>query len=206
MKPLFLQTSSNNPHYQGMVSDHKERHLAYCEKWGYDYLEDTTHIKTGWDIMEIIRKHMILGRCSHIFWIDADTFVADFSRDMRETLPSWAFMAATIHPYPWGANQPVYHINTGIMYFKCNSMAIAFLHTLLSNRDKFSDNQVGINWLLIGGTESNIWQSGFKMLNCEWNNNYHDQPQRPIVSAHHGHLDPENRRKLMQEVALRYPF
>jgi hypothetical protein len=100
MKPLFLQACSDNPHFKGMIEDHLARHLAYCRKWDYEYLNDGSRIKptwAGWDCMETIRSHMLLGGHSHIFWIDADTFVADFSRDMRETLPTWAFMAATIH-------------------------------------------------------------------------------------------------------------
>ena len=209
MKPLFLQVSSANPHYQGMVTDHKARHLAYCKKWGYDYFEDSSHLKpewSGWDCMEVIRSHMVLGCHTHIFWIDADTFVADFSRDMRETLPHWSFMAATIHPFPWTDTQPVFHINTGVMYFSCNSMAVEFLHVLLSRKDEFKDNQVGINWMLIGGPESARWQRGFRALNCEWNNSYEGMPQRPIVSAYHGFKDPDERRKVMLEVSEKYPF
>jgi hypothetical protein len=94
------------------------------------------------------------------------------------------------------------------MYFACNPMALEFLNVLLSRRDEFPDNQVGINWMLIGGPESAHWQRGFRALNCEWNNNYEGQPQRPIVSAYHGYKDQEfdNRRKLMVEVAQKYPF
>jgi hypothetical protein len=206
MKPLFLQVSSNSPDHQGMVDDHKARHLEYCKRHDYVYIEDPHPIATGWDIMERIKSHMDTGNYSHIFWIDADTFVADLGVDMRDTLGDSQYLALTIHPYPWGNGQPVFHANTGIMYWRCCEKAQAFLNDLLDYRERYGDNQIGINWMLFGSEDSVFWQDGFRVLNCQWNNNVFEQPVCPVVAAFHGYETAWVRRRFMSNISQIYPW
>lgn len=212
MKPLFLQTHSTNPHFEGMVLDHKERHQAYCDKWAYEYLIDGSlldldHPLTWQDQIKVVAKHLCSGKWSHVFWIDADTFVADFTRDMRETTPGWCFLACTLHPHSWTELQPVVGVNAGITYWRTSDMATRFITRLLDRYGNLRDNQIGMNLMLFGDPEeSRFWQQGYRMLNNEWNNNMHDQPSpHPIVCAFHGCLEPNERRILMQNIAKKYP-
>jgi len=178
------------PEYAGMIEDHQERHNAYCDKHGYEYQAITeeglglTHpyfrlIK----ILEIMKE----GKHSHIFSLDADTIVADFGRDMRETLPFGAWLAMTVHPYPTMVES--WHWQSGVMYWRCCDQAIKFLEAVI---ECVNEHDVSRGWFdqtamqdfLLSHLE---YQTGIITLPYRWNNNLHDMPiSAPIVAAWHG--------------------
>jgi len=213
--PLFLQAVSGDADHLGMASDHKERHLAYCKKWGYEYelVVDLALAEGPWRRIEIILDRLKSGKFSHVFCMDSDVFMADFSRDLRETLPDWAYYAATIHPYPW-REQMVFHVQCGGFYLRSCDRSILFLENVLLHRDAFQDDQGAVNFLLIRAPHLNC-QNGFNILPCEWNQTIQDCDFRfhpPIVAAFHGTPDSKGncgsafRRSLMKEAAKWYPY
>jgi hypothetical protein len=212
VKQLLLRTSANPSHpgyedYDGMMSDHRDRHIAYCEKHRFEYIEHAEGQSSGIDKMRVILGYMKTGKYSHIFYVDADCFVVDLNRSMVDTLPEWSYIAMTIHPFSWTAKQPVFHFNAGMIYLKCTKKCIEFIERILDFDGIFQDEQQVMNWLLVGGPEAYIWQDGLNVLNCEWNNSFNNQPHdKAIVSAYHGFLCPSERRVFMRNVAKDYPF
>ena len=213
MKPLFLTMGMSN-NFDGMVLDHQKRHIAYCKKWEYEYKGITSQeIPIEYDRYFRIRAILYFMKSklySHIFWIDADTFVANFSYDMRDTLPGWSWLGMTAHPYKWPPNNGYIdsiHLQCGIFYFRVCEESIAFLEKVLELGNLYEEDQSIINYLLLENTEeSNRWQKGFKLLSYRWNNTLHDQNNNPIIAAFHGHLSPQARRFHMNEVAAKYPY
>jgi len=213
-RPLFLQVTSSHPAYLGMVMDHGVRHQAYCKKWDYDFLIETPKQMDGpWTRLESILKHLRRGVHSHVFCLDADVFIADFSHDLREMTPSWAYTAFTIHPYPWG-HQGVFHLQCGGYSFRTCLASIAFVERILKGRQFFPDDQTIVNQLMIG-PEGDKWQQGLRVLPCEWNQTIQNcdfKTHPPIIAAFHGtqaldgNSSPEFRRELMRKVALDYPY
>lgn len=210
--PLFL-TMGLDENYGGMVLDHELRHKTYCKKWDYDYHKSLlVDIPIEFDRLFRIRAILYFMKTenySHVFWIDADTFVADFSHDMRETLPEWAWLGMAAHPYSWHPKRWIdaIHLQCGIFYFRVCDEAIAFIERIIELKDYAADDQTIINHLLLENqNESDRWQRGFKLLSYRWNNTLHDQNHSPIIAAFHGYLAPPERRAHMREVAAKYPY
>lgn len=205
-RPLFLQSISQDPDYAGMVRDQAARHQRYCARHGYAYLAlpNPEITLNGFFRLRMILDQMETGHYSHVWWVDADVFVADLSRDMRETTPAGAWLGMTIHPYPWGPE--VFHLQCGMFYFRCCETAKAFIRRVLSFEHGGEDDQTVINRLMLHDAFSPIWQKGLYILDSAWNNTLHDQPNRPIVAAFHGYLNPAARRAEMARVATLYPY
>ena len=205
-RPLFLQSISQDPDYAGMVRDHARRHQTYCARHGYAYLALPNPEVTfnGFFRLRMVLEQMQTGLYSHVWWVDADVFVADLSRDMRETTPAGAWLGMTIHPYPWGPE--VFHLQCGMFYFRCTPRAEAFIKQVLAFEFSGEDDQAVINRLMLHDEFSPMWQKGLYILDSAWNNTLHDQPNRPIVAAFHGYLSPAERRVEMARVATLYPF
>jgi hypothetical protein len=226
-KPLFLQIGGSGA-YRDMVIDHEQRHRAYCEKWSYAYFAITDGVEDAWyklelaldamgqrDWYELADNHDVWGKHTdpnkydYIFLIDADVIIADFERDMRETLPPHAFLALTVHPYPSGFD--VFHWQVGMSYWRNTPDARQFLTEVLADKDKYdrSDNvwneQECINQKLQHGKGE--WQRGLRTLPHWWNNNTHDMPLgQEVVAAFHGNSQPEVRRQIMREYAKAHPW
>jgi hypothetical protein len=210
LQPLFLQTLSRDEAYRGMVTDHEGRHRVYCQMHGYhqempEVPEVPGDEPGGWWRLDLILQKLRTKRYSHVFWVDADVFVADLSRDMQETTPGDTWLGMTVAPYPW-RNGEQWHLQCGMFYFRCCDESIAFLERVMSLRHEFADDQTAINRMLVGSVEASRWQRGLNVLPYHWNNTLHDQPEDPIVAAFHGHLAPPARRRYMADVAARYPF
>jgi hypothetical protein len=206
MNPLFL-TLGGSGVFTSMVKDHEARHRAYCSKWGYEYraITEDVDVTDPWVRLRLILHAMKEDRFSHVFWVDADTFVADFSHDMRKTLPEWAWLGMTIHPYPWRTPEP-WHLQSGMFYFRCCPEAVAFLERCLFMIEVVPDDQTAVNWLMVNGPEAVKWQSGLFIIPYRWNNTLHDQVCNPIVAAFHGFLSGEDRRNYMLMKAKDFPF
>jgi hypothetical protein len=229
MKPLFLQYA-NNETLAGMIEDHAGRHRAYCKRHGYDYFP-VVRLGEPFDwydkiklILEAVEAYP--GSSSHVFWLDADTFVVDGTQDMRDTLPEWAAYAFCVHPKPWQGQS--FHFNAGVQYYNVARMingykqgqyvtTSRFLESVISLNGACADeyDQTAINDLLMGtrkaaGGESEDWQRYLNVLPDKWNCmlNVHDlSPTRPpVVAAFHGTHFPEQRRELMREWAERLPY
>jgi hypothetical protein len=203
---LFL-TIGCDGHYAGMLADHRARHLAYCDRWGIDYLAENPAdaIMDTFGRLDFILKWLKSGRYRFVFWIDADCIVSDFDHDMRETVPEWAWLGMTIAPERSAAN--IVHYQTGCMYWRACRKSVEFIECILSVRNEpllpvgsglgqWNDQEV-MNLLLLN--EDDLKQ-GFVNLSPRWNMNTlgHDTE---IVAAWHGRDNPMVRRRLMQEYA-----
>jgi hypothetical protein len=203
--PLFIQIFDDNEHCVGMVADNEERHRAYCAKWGYEYRahQVTAPVNLYWFRIEVVAEYMKTGRYSHIFQIDTDAMVVDFSHDMRETLPDDAFLGLAIHPIPHDGRE-VWHFNAGCFYIQCTPLADLFFAEVLSYKDVAPHDQGVMNEMLMTRWE---YQSKFNVLSRVWNNSVHDQPNdNMIVAAWHGASDHKERRAWMAETAEEYPY
>jgi len=212
MKPLFLQYA-NNEILKGMIEDHAERHIHYCERHDYHYFPV---IRLGehfdwFDKIRLILEAVKSGNYSHVFWIDADCFVVDGTQDMRDTLPYWASYAFCIHPKPWQGQS--FHFNAGVQYYDAGTDARDFLGAVKGMEGQCTDeyDQTAINDLLIlNNIGYRTWQMGLSILPDKWNCTLgvHDlSPDNPpVLAAFHGHEFPVRRREVMREWAERLPY
>lgn len=204
MKPLFLTLGSEGSPYAGMVRDHEARHRAYCEKWGMEYRADFGGDGTCWYKLEKALEAMEGPDYSHVFIVDADSMVVDFDTDLRECLPSWAFLGLVTHPYPM--LQDVWHWNVGCSFWQNTQLGREFLTECLKAKERPGwHEQAEINLMLLSDTER--WQKGFVQLSRHWNNNWHDQPHEDaVIMAWHGYMEPDARRLFMQSFARKHPW
>jgi hypothetical protein len=153
-QPLFLTMGMSNS-FDDMVLDHQKRHLSYCKKWGYEYKGITSQeIPIEYDSyfrLRAILYFMKTDLYSHVFWVDADTFVADFSYNMKDTLPGLAWLGMTAHPYSWPPNGFIdaIHLQSGMFYFRVCEESIAFLEQVLELSTICQEDQSAINHLLL---------------------------------------------------------
>lgn len=200
--------------YEGMVRDHEARHRAYCARWGMEYCAVFTAEMDQWHKLELARgamETMTIGEdskavpvYSHVFIIDADAVVVDFESDLRECLPSWAWLGLVTHPFPMLMD--VWHWNVGCSFWRNTTKAQEFISEVLKARERPGwHEQAEINLQIMSDPER--WQSGFAQLSRHWNNNWHDQPNdQAVILGWHGYLPAGPRRSLMCKVASQYPW
>jgi Nucleotide-diphospho-sugar transferase len=202
-KPAFLTFSSDDASYKGMVSDTRDRHLAYCERHGYEYIyrEIPNDPRIAWRRIEMILQCLNEGY-THVFNIDADTMVVDFSRDLRDALPDWSFLAMTIHPYPM--EKTIWHFQAGLFFVRNCDKARSFFEMVLAKDGQEPHDQAAINAILL---DEYGWQQGLNILTHHWNASVHNQPQEgAIIAAWHGAASPPERRAWMQRYAQANPY
>lgn len=210
MKPLFIQFGAGND-YCGMIDDHRERHIAYCNYHGYEFeavsvdkMENGDHF---WFRIPEIIKRIEGGEYSHLFALDADVIVVDQYTPLHTTLPEWAWLGMCIHPYPCPSE--VWHLNAGAMYIRCCPESLAFFKHVWSRRNERPINRGWVDQAVIQDTLMNggDWQKGFVILSHRWNSNLHDNPASSVVvAAFHGFHEPHQRRENMKAYGLGYPF
>lgn len=196
--PVLL-TLTCEGEFADMAEDHRAIHQAYCDKHGFDLVYGTLPQLDGhnWDKMKVIRDLLASG-VPFVAYIDADAIVADMDTDLRNALPEGKWLGLTSHPYP--AYDREFHLQVGCMYWRSHPDAIRFLDNVLEYRDKFGEEQMAINALLLGLPGKSGDQSGFQLLGTEWNANIHNQNcAKPIVAAWHGYGDAKHRRAVMRD-------
>jgi len=202
--PLFL-TAGLDDAYTGMMRDHEPRHRAYCTKYGYEYLaatRETINAKDGWFRIDLILRALRSDKYSHIFWIDSDAFVADFSVDLRSALPPFAWLGIRVVNCPWAGES--WHWQTGVFYIRCGEEALRYFESVRS-LEMGSDQDAMMN-LLLDAPET---QSGLVTLRAQWNVVPHldSGNVRPIVYGFHGAgANPAQRRVMMRTYAEKYPY
>jgi hypothetical protein len=208
---------ANNETLKGMIEDHADRHVAYCERHGYHYfpvIRLGTHFD-WYDKIRLILEAFETGNYSHVFWLDADTFVVDGTQDMRHTIGPGDYYAFCIHPLPW--HEQSWHFNAGVMYYRdCDNgempNARHFLHAALNIRHDRVDeyDQTAINDLLLNGPWLYDFKANLTVLPDKWNCTLgvHDLSieNPPVVAAFHGFEVPDRRREIMREWAKEMPF
>lgn len=202
-RPALMQCAMDAPGgpFVGMIDDYRERHQEYCDRHGYDFVtianEDGHEIDLtgGYFRFDLIRQLMLTGRHDYIFYLDADCIVTRTEKDMRDTLPHWAWLAMCVHPFP--DTEDVMHYQSGVMYWRVCDEAITFLDRLLKVKEtrEYVNDQCALHGLM--NTEER-WQAGLFILPFPWNNTFcNGQPPAPIVAAFHGALQPPQRRAFM---------
>lgn len=215
-KPVIVTYALDGPDgpYAGMIDDWRPRHEAYCAKYGYDFVAYKTPEEGGivgrspyWSKVDVILRHLRDERYSHVFWLDCDTIIADFDVDMRTSLPSWAWIGMTVHPYAMG--EDVWHWQSGTIYVRSCPESIAFFERVLEFEGKsdstgyqYGSEQHAMHALF--NAEGYEWQRGLVALPFPWNNTLHDQPVSPIVAAFHGNGNAQERRQIMRNWAHNY--
>lgn len=207
LPPVFLQTTQPSGAYFGMCKDYEERHRAYCEKWGYEYLHETVpQITNGYPKIRTAKRLIAAGH-SHVFLVDCDCLIVDFERDLREATPGSQVIAAAVYPVPW--DRWLVHYNTGMAYVQNTPDTLEFLDDVLMAEGRPSDGlgdceQSRINELLF---ENPKWSDAGYALPHWWNSIQHFKPSdRDIVAAWHGAYDPITRRQWMQAYAKAHPY
>jgi hypothetical protein len=205
MKPLLLTVGLDGPDgpFAGMVMDHAQRHIDYCNKFGYKYIALTDLAAAGVqnaNYNSFFRMHLILKylkdpEYSHVIWLDADTIIANTDVDLRWALPDWAWLGMTIHPY--ADSEDSWHWQSGVMYIRSCRESITFFERVLAEEhtNKYDYDQSAMHGLLLDEPD---WQRGLVTLRFPWNNTLHDQPQCPIIAAFHGNGNPHERRAKMR--------
>lgn len=205
-KPLFL-TCGLSGEFAGMVRDHESRHREYCDRQGYEYLaaDPGENYSPKWFRIDLILEAMRSGRYTHVFWIDADAFVADLSVDLRTALPAHAWLGMRIIGHcPWAGD--VFHWQTGCFYVRVTPDSLRYFeHVRAMEHEGSPDDQDAMMRLLLDEPD---YQSGLVTLRYPWNYCGHCDPheRKPIVCGFHGYLPPALRRLRMQDVATQYPY
>ncbi len=115
--------------------------VLYCQKHGYDYIEDeTVYDKSrpiAWSKILLIQKY--LDKYDYIVWIDADAMIMNFDHKLEDKITK--FMEdkdmMVISPYP--------RINTGVWFLKNTDYTHTFL-TRLYNMTEFTDETKYGDW------------------------------------------------------------
>jgi galactosyl transferase GMA12/MNN10 family len=198
MKPVVAIWGCGE-HYGGMISDHTPRHLAYCEKFGFEFRAYTQFIdqslNVSWNKVLMLRNLLAEG-VPYIVYMDADTMIQNMNLDLREATPPFAWLGLSAHPTAWlGRN---FHYNCGVMYIRNVPVAHQFFDIVWQNRGKFEDEQTVMNAMLL----DHRMQAGFVTLPHQWNANINSMPHHDaIIAAWHGYLFPPQRRMSMQQYA-----
>lgn len=203
MRWLFLEPRSGPPVMPGSVvvaqcarGDQScllgatmEHHRAYCERHGFHYecrLEwQPANRAANWDKIALLRELMAKGY-EYLVWLDADTVIVDFERDMRDALNPNNWLGMVRHGDPG-------YFNNGAMYLRNVPHAEDFLSEVWHTWPVYhlwEDNQAVI---LAAARLPERW-SGIETISNEWNctPGASDHPN-PVVLGWHGGGPPENR-------------
>ncbi len=193
-----------------------QRHAAYANSHKMDYWhfigdgvrKDLSIFRGGWIKVALIKQAIEAGY-EHIFWIDADAAVMDFSADLRDALqtgasPAGAVIGAVIHDparseYLRGLAVPR-HYNVGVLYAR--SAALPLIDAWLSH---FHDD-LG-RWLEQGAfnalAQESPYQEQVARVDDRWNATINVNPDpKPVVLGWHG-IFPNARRLGMMQAALK---
>ena len=100
--------------FQPMMELTKERHAAYCERFGFDFWHEI-HNKSrpmetgGWAKIELMQKALSKGY-EYIVWLDADALIYDVEVNLREAIQRNKIGAC------WHRIPQLYHWNAGVLY------------------------------------------------------------------------------------------
>ena len=204
MRPLLLQIDSADPHYHGMIEDNRARCAAYAEKQGYVYfVVDAPTDDFRWFRIEAIAE-ALKTEAPYVFYLDADTAIADFNADMRDTVPEPTWLGLTVHPFPWGNNSE-WHLNTGVIYVRNCDEAKQYFDDVLAAYKPGTYDQMPMNDLLVGDNAK--YHGVLNILDRRWNDCLHQKGSKnPVVAAWHGHMKPEYRRFLMASWSAEHPY
>lgn len=212
MKPLILQVVSDDPHYLGMATDNQDRHISYCEKWGFDYkLDQWENLPHGWSRMASIQRHLKSADHDFIVYLDADAAIINHTRDLREALPRWAHIGMSIHSCPYPPN-PFWHFNTGTMFVKRGARTGEFFDFLMGSMGLEGDDGEVLNEQSVINAMAlrPHFQEGIRVLDYRWSTNMPDTGEMEQSAAYigtwHGSRDPETRREKMREALENFPY
>ena len=107
--------------FEPMMELTKERHAAYCERFGFDFWHEVYNMsrpmETGaWAKIELMQKALDKGY-EYIVWIDADAMIYDVDTDLREAIQRNKIGAC------WHRIPQLNHWNVGVLYLH-NSVAV----------------------------------------------------------------------------------
>lgn len=174
-KPILL-TIYASKYFGEMVALTRERHKRYCELYGYEYME--VHLEPedlSWKKVALMIDLIKEKSPSHLFYLDADTAIADMSVDLRDALPEWAHVGMVIHPHP--STWALWHWQWGVVYLRGSEAVCDLLARILSLRGTIPDpmnylEQNIFNYIMLHDLDR---QKILVSLPHRWNVNYYNQ-------------------------------
>jgi hypothetical protein len=97
----------------------------YCEKHGYDYIDDQSVYDESrphaWSKIKLLQKY--IPRYDFVVWIDADAMIMDFDQKLEDKISLMEDRdIMVIQPYP--------RINTGVMFCRNSDFVMNFLQQI----------------------------------------------------------------------------
>lgn len=190
-----------------------QEHAAYCHKWGMDYIPtygnpgDDEH--SYWQKVRLLKQYVLSGRYKNVIWLDADCYISDHTKDLRNACHKNSF-AMTWHDDPTWDEAP------DVLYDHWNCGAI-YIGVGISTEDaikdwySFKDNDDGHPWhdqhvfnkVLIPYWEEHVSGFPIKKLSHKYNSTPFYQDANPIVMAWHGVLRDLGERIVIMQEAIR---
>jgi glycosyltransferase involved in cell wall biosynthesis len=197
---LLIQQVSKNYSGANMLGLTYARNVDYCLKHKIDYQTIIADIdkfdarrpgEVGWGKVSIIRQAMDVKHYKNIFYLDADTIIADTNIDLRDAcIPDK--VGAVWHDLNQGG-QILGHYNVGVLAFSNTEKTRKFVEEWLAQfpgTTEFPWWEQGVFNRL--GAEQNI----INRLDAAWNSvNYVNSCPHPVILGFHGFPDRYNAMK-----------
>ena len=113
---ILLQQVYPGLGYDEVMQINEARNIEYCKRHGMDYqcvylnpLPNSDPVKGSWGKVKLIQDAMTEGY-DFIFWLDADTLIADMSIDLRNAVEPFHIGAC------WQRIPQLNHWNVGALY------------------------------------------------------------------------------------------
>jgi hypothetical protein len=186
--------------YEPMLELTRQWNTAYCEKHAFDYwclidevVPEWNPWQTGgWAKIELIRRAALEGYKS-IVWLDADAFIKDIDRDLRDAIETNRIGVC------WHRIPQLHHWNVGVMYIDNTPGTREFIEQWIAGyppKDGWFEQGV-FNAM---GRKSDIVST----LSDKWNSTL-DVNLVPdaVVLGFHGQGDPKKRYEIMKDTFYR---
>lgn len=199
---IILQQCFSSGEFVDMQRLTMMRHSAYARAYEMDYwliMGDYPQeiYFGGWGKIQLILDALNQGY-KHVFWIDSDAAIMDFSTDLRDALRPGGRVGAVEHNAGWFKAQDIPpHLNVGVMYFNLSDITKAFctewLHRYPGDR----------RWLEQGAFNDLIkepaWRDAVVKLDARWNATVNvNEVGNPVVKGWHGVMPWGKRTDLMR--------
>ena len=206
---LIQQASGVHSNLLNLTSkDHSE----YCAKHNIDYwciFGDTLAKEDHpfWNKVELALKALDEGY-EYIIWLDADTYIADDTYDLRDACPQNGIGVVWHGKEEWPEHEDCYdHFNTGVFYLNACSLVKRFLTEWRETPDDghFWGDQHSFNKVAKGILRSVIHTVDYKFNSVPFEQFRSDAP---VVAAWHGYqrnifLRMDAMQEFITEVKLR---
>ncbi len=177
----------------------REHHTAYAKRHNMDYVGRLGRQAPGraptWDKIALIRAALSKGTYKHIFWLDADTVIADVAKDMRRALPDGRWLGMVRHHDP--VAKSLAWLNAGAIYLRATPLCRVFIDEVWDAWPVNHPWEDNMSIVMVLANEPDRWP-GVAVLPDEWNSTrLMNEVRDPVVKAWHGYGSVAARRHVM---------